>query len=49
MTQHTAYLALRNLGSTIVDSIVPGVLPDDPKPAEGKDGGFEWVENGKMG
>jgi hypothetical protein len=53
MAYAPAYLALRNLGANVRDSIVPGVLPDDPKPAEEKDGGFElvekWAENrGKL-
>src|SRR5207253_10303508 len=44
MAYAPAYLALRTLGSDVRDSIIPGVLPDDPKPAGGKDGGFETVE-----
>jgi len=44
MAYAPAYLALRALGSDIRDSIVPRVLPDDPKPAGQKDGGFELVE-----
>jgi hypothetical protein len=44
MAYAPAYLALRNLGSNVRDSIVPGILPDDPRSAEEKDGGFESVE-----
>jgi hypothetical protein len=44
MAYAPAYLALRNLGSKVRDSIVPPALPEDPKPAEEKDGGFELVE-----
>jgi len=44
MAYAPAYLALRTLGSDIRDSIVPPALPDDPKPAEEKGGGFELVE-----
>jgi hypothetical protein len=44
MAYAPAYLALRTLGSEVRDSIIPGVLPEDPKPTGGKDGGFESVE-----
>jgi hypothetical protein len=45
MAYAPAYLALRELGSSVRDSIVPRALPDDPRPAtEEKDGGFELVE-----
>jgi hypothetical protein len=44
MAYAPAYLALRTLGSDVRDSIIPGVLPDDPKAERGKDGGFETVE-----
>jgi hypothetical protein len=39
-----AYLALRTLGSDVRDSIVSGVLPDDPKSEGEKDHGVESVE-----
>lgn len=49
MAYAPAYLALRTFGSNVRDSIVPGLLPDDPKAAEEKDGGAEsvekWAEN----
>jgi hypothetical protein len=44
MAYAPAYLALRDLGSKVRDSIVPGVLPDDPELSAQKDGGFEFVE-----
>jgi hypothetical protein len=49
MAYTPAYLALRTLGSDVRDSLVPGVLPDDPKTGAEKDGGVEsvekWAEN----
>ena len=44
MAYTPAYLALRNLGANVRDSIVPEVLPGDLKPADEKDGGFDLVE-----
>jgi hypothetical protein len=49
MAYTPAYLALRELGCNVRDSIIPEILPDDPKPAPEEGGGFhsveEWAEN----
>lgn len=44
MAYAPAYLALRNLGSNVRDSIVPRVLPEEPKATEEKEWGVERVE-----